>query len=184
MHDFPSIQGIIEKIAPWITIIILSVLFWKIPVWKTKIEKSIEHIKENLEKLEKKYEQIHDMLLGAVDVQLVKRSSPLTLTDFGTEISEQIGAAEIARKYAKILLPETKHLNAYQIQEYCFKYCKEELLNDLGESNPSQYELIHTVAFENGIKIDKITGVVGIKLRDAILSISGTSHSDIDKHSP
>ncbi len=184
MHDISSLQGIIEKIAPWITIIVLSFLFWKVPVWKTKIEKSIEHIKENLDKLEKKYDKIHDMLFGVVGDQLVKRVSPLALTDFGTEISERIGAAEIANKYANKLLPETENLNAYQVQEYCFKYCKEQLLNDLKESNPNQYELIHTVAFENGMEIDRITGVVGIQLRDAILSISGTSQSDIDKHSP
>lgn len=184
MLDILSLQGIIEKIAPWITIIVLSFLFWKVPVWNTTIEKSIEHIEENLDKLEKKYEKIHGMLFGAVGVQLVKRTSPSTLTDYGTEISEQIGAAEIANKYANKLLPETENLNAYQVQECCFKFCKPKLLNDLKESNLNQYELIHTIAFENGIEIDKITGVVGIILRDAILSISGTSHSDKDKHSP
>ncbi len=146
MHDILSLQGMIEKIAPWITIIALSFLFWKVPVWKTKIEKNIEHIKENLDKLEKKYEKIHDMLFGAVGYQLVRISSPLTLTDFGTEISKQISADEIAGKYANKLLPETKDLNAYQVQEYCFNYCKEDLLNDLKASNPNQYELIHSVA--------------------------------------
>ena len=92
MPDIPSVQGIIEKIAPWITIIGLLFLFWKVPVWKTKIEKSIEQIEENLAKLEKKldkleekYEKIHDMLFRAVGGQLVKRTSPLTLTDLGTE---------------------------------------------------------------------------------------------------
>lgn len=238
MPDIPSLQGIIEKIAPWITIIGLSLLFWKIPVWKTKIEKSIEHIENNLGKLEKKYERgvgriennldklekkyeksvehignnldklekkyekgveyiennldklekkhekTHDMLLRFIGHRLVKKSSPLTLTDFGTEISDQIGGSEIAKKYADKLLPETRNLNTYQIQEHCFRYSKEKLLDDLNKNNPNQYELIHAVAFENGLEIDEITRAVGIKLRDAILSKSATSHSGIDKHSP
>ena len=51
-------------------------------------------------------------------------------------------------------------------------------------NNPNQYELIHLVTFEKDIQIDKITRVVGTKLRDAILSIGGTLHSNIDNLSP
>lgn len=184
MPDILQLQEMIEKFAPWIIIIGVPFLFWKVPVWKTKIESDIENIKEKIKGLESKYEKIYDILVGIAGEPLVKRTSPLTLTDFGNEISEQIGAADIAKIYAEKLSANTKNLNAYQVQEYCFHYCEEKLLDDLKENNPSQYESIHAAAFDNGMEIEKITRVVGIKLRDAIFSITGTPHSDIDQRSP
>lgn len=183
MQDTFSLQEVIEKIAPWIIIIVVPFLFWKIPVWKTRIEEKIENIEEKIEKLESRYENIFQILVGAVGQPLVKSNSPLTLTDYGITISEKINAGGVAKVYAERLFPEIKNLNAYQIQEYCFEYCKNSLLDDLKLANPGQYETIHTVAFEDGIEINKITRVIAIQLRDAIFSMSGTLHEDLDKHS-
>ncbi len=94
----------------------------------------------------------------------MKSTSPLTLTDYGIEISEKIHAKEIANRYAGKLTAEVKGLNAYQIQEYCFDYCKEKILDDLKMNDQNKYETIHTVAFENGVDIERITRVIAIML--------------------
>ncbi len=272
MPDISSLQGIIEKSAPWMIIFAIPFLFWKIPVWKTKIEVNIENIKEkidgleskhdsleskfgnfeskfgtleskfgtleskfgtleskvgnlesmfrsleskvgNLEsmfrsleskvgsldskvgsldskvgslglkvkRLESKYEDIYGVLVRAVGIPLEKRNSPLALTDFGNEVSERIGAADIAKEYAEKLFPRTKGLNSYQVQEFCFEYCEKKLLENLKTNNPKQYEAIHSEAFDKGLEIEKITRVIGMELRDAIFLLGGTLRSDSQK---
>ena len=179
MQDISSFQKLIESLAPWVIIVVAPFLFWKVPAWKTKIEGKIEKNEENIEKLESKYEKIIDILVGVVGQPVVKRSSPLTLTDYGIAIAEKVDANSIANEYAEKLYSEIETLNAYQIQTFCFDYCRNKLLGDLKENRLNQYEKIHSVAFEDGIEIESITRAIGIKLRDLLLVKKGISHADI-----
>ena len=199
MQEYFLVQNLIESLEPWLIVVIASFLLWKVPVWKTKIEGRIEviefrmetiegrmeviegrmekiegrieKIEGNLEKLESKFEKIIDILVEAVGQTLAKHSSPLTLTDYGIAIAEKIDADDIASEYAEKLYSDIQSFNAYQIQEYCFDYCRNKLLDHLKENSPHQYQTIHTVAFEEGLEIENITSrTIGIKLRDYLLA--------------
>ena len=124
--DFSAIQNLIESLSPWIIIILAPFVFWKIPVWKTKIESRVENIElrqdksdEKYLKLQEKIDDLYKLLLGAIGPQFLKNGSPLSLTDHGNKISEKIAAAKLAKIYAVKLIDKTENLNAYEIQESC-----------------------------------------------------------------
>ena len=75
-------------------------------------------------------------------------------------------------------------MNAYQIQEHCFDFCKEKLVEKLQETDKESYEKISAVAFDDGIEMETVTQVISIKLRDMVLSLHGKAHTEIDHHSP
>lgn len=180
-----AIQNIIDNLTPWIVVVVALVLFWKIPVWKTRIEDRVESIENRLDKVESRLDDLYRLLTHSIDRPVVQSSSPLTLTEYGNTISEKVGADQIANHYAQQLLGSIEGLNPYQVQEFCFKYCENNLMGDLKKDEFEQrYEVIHSVAYEDGIEINKITRVIAIKLRDALFSISGTSHAELDEHSP
>lgn len=184
---------------------LILLLFFIILVWREKkgkssvdngsdigrLETKFDGLEARFGKLETRFDSLEtrfndflDKLIGIIGPQLFKSSSPLTLTDLGKSISEKIGATELANDYAKKLHDEVKDLNAYEIQEYCFEFCEEKLPAKLKEEKVKQLERMQTVAFEEGIEVEKIMRIVAIELRDKLLSIQGTSHSEIDEHSP
>ena len=196
--EFATVQNLIESLSPWIIIVLVPFIFWQIPVWKTRIESKVENVELRQDKLDERYDKsdekylklqekiddLYKLLLGAIGPQFLKSGSPLRLTDHGNKISERIAAARIANNCAVKIIDKTVNLNAYEIQEFCFEFCKGKLLEELEKDNFEQYEIIQTVAFEEGVEIEKITRVIAIELRDKILSMKGTAHSEIDEHSP
>ena len=199
-----TIQNIIDNLTPWIVIVVVGILFWKVPVWKTRIEGRIENIEDRIKSIEvrldkveirlddlykrlddlnKRFGDLYKLIASSIDRSEIQSSSPLKLTDYGTTISEKVGADQIADHYAQQLLGSVESLNPYQVQEYCFKYCEINLMSDLKDECKQSYENIYSVAYEDGIELNKITRVIAIKLRDAIFSIQGTSQKYLGKHS-
>ena len=179
-----AIQNFIDGLTPWIVIGAGLILFWKVPVWKTRIEDQVENIGNRLDKVEARLDDLYKLLTHSIDRPVVQSSSPLTLTEYGNTISDRVNADQIAKHYAQQLLESVEGLNPYQIQEHCFNYCENQLMDALKDDFHQRYEDIHSVAFKDGIEISKITRVIAIKLRDAIFSTKGTSPEDLDRHSP
>ena len=97
-----------------------------------------------------------------------------------------IGATEIAEmQVAKVTeVVKEKEFNACQIQEYCFSFSREELLNELKEKQIERYNQIYDVVFNKGIDVERLTRVIVLELRDKVLSSLNKPHEEIDQHSP
>ena len=113
-----------------------------------------------------------------------KVTSPISLTDYGKELSQSINASEIADLQITKVTAAVENFNAYQIQEYCFSFSKDDLLNELKANHADLYDKIHEVAFEQGMDVEKLTRVIALELRDKILPTLNKPHAEIDQHSP
>ena len=111
-------------------------------------------------------------------------SSPIGLTNYGKELSEQIKALEIVEMQVDRVKDAVKGFNAYQIQEHCFAFCKNELMSELEENQVDRYNQIHEVAYKEGLDLEKLTRVIALELRDKILSSLSKPHTEIDQYSP
>lgn len=175
MKEILSVSNILNSSIVWS--LLLCVLLWKGSAWKTNIE-------NRLNSLETKTDRVYEIILQKFGNPIEQARSPITLTDYGKDISKSVDATKIANEYTDRLRSEIEGLNPYQVQEYCFEFCKNKLLDYLKDTNNDQYEKIHAFAYKQGIEVEKILRVIGIELRDCIFSISDTLHEDIDKHSP
>ncbi len=141
-----------------------------------RVEEKIEKINDKFEKMNDKLEKIFHFLPNE---PLEKRTSPISLTDYGKKLSREISASEISDMELTNVAGQVKDLNAYQIQEYCFEFAKNELLKKLKEKHLDFYDKIHEVAFHEGIEVEKLTRVIALELRDKILSTLNRPHSEI-----
>lgn len=97
---------------------------------------------------------------------VTQSSSPISLTDYGQNLSEIVGAKAIAQNYAGrvefgLLASE------YHIQEVCSQFAEEQLLDNL---TPDERSFLETIAYQEGIDIKKILRVIGIEMRDFFLA--------------
>lgn len=112
----------------------------------------------------------------------LQSNSPLSLSKYGQEISENIKAPEIFKKYSAALTAELEKKNpqnAYDIQQESLNVVKEKMpqLIDASELNTMKNE-----AFQRGTILEDIIIVFAIYLRDHILDAKGLPISDVDKH--
>ncbi|WP_424946577.1 hypothetical protein [Candidatus Spongiihabitans sp.] len=176
----------------WVAVVIAVIgVVWKISTWTTTVdnrlsgvEKIIEGLTKNVEGLTKKVDEVYRVIVMRHGRAIEKIDSPVTLSEYGQELFEKIDAEKVVDAYADKLHGDTQGMNAYKVQEQCFLFCKEKLLDDLEAKDKDQFDKISQVAFDEDIDIEKITRVVGIALRDRVLQMEGKSHTEVDEHSP
>ena len=89
----------------------------------------LESLDKRLTRVEERLDQLYDKIISLVGRNAITQStSPLTLTDFGKKLSQKVNAEKLAERYADKLFNEIEGMNEYQIQEFCFKFAKEDLL--------------------------------------------------------
>ena len=147
---------------------------------RENFKKLMDEIRDDIKNINKRLEKIFHLLPKPIEAT----TSPRSLTDYGKELSEKIGASEISDTILSEVTEQVKDFNAYQIQEHCFVFSKDELLENLKNDNPDIYKKIHDVAFEEGLEIEKLTRVIALELRDKILSDLNKHPSEIDQHNP
>ncbi len=179
-----SILQALNNPITWFFLVGLGFLFWKVPTWKAGIEYRLSGVEKSVNELSRKADEIYSVLINKFGRAVDQAGSPVTLTQYGKDLFSQIDAEKIVNKYADKLLEETESMNAYQIQEYCFDFSRKDLLNDLEQHDKESFNKISTVASEEGIDLEKLTRVIGISLRDRVLSTQGKSPMEVDDHSP
>ena len=202
-----NISSIIQSLDfPWIAIILfVAWLIWKVSSWKTtvdsrltgveeaidrlekaveKVEKAVETLAQKVEHLSHKVDDVYRRVMDDSFRSVEKVDSPIALSDYGKELFDLIDAGKIVDVYAEKIYNETQEMNTYKVQEYCFTYCKEKLMEELEANDKEQSEKMAFVAFDQGINMEKIMRVVGIALRDRVLQMGGKLHAEVDKHSP
>ena len=182
----------------WIaTILIGMIVVWKasakythikgqvdaIPDMKSDIshmKSDISYMKSDISYMKSDIIDIKSAIKSKPDPLPTASQSPITLTDYGREISQAIKADELAEKYAhKVVFSEDS--NAYEIQEACRFYALMELMDDLAKD---EKERIEHFAYEKGKPIEFPLRVIWIKMRDYWLEKKGISTGDVDNHAP
>lgn len=95
---------------------------------------------------------------------LTGSTSPLSLTDLGKQISNEIGAAQWAARNLADAKQGTKGKTPCEVQQYCFDLAKLENLS--GEEKRK----VEDAAFKQGLTVSQILDVLGIELRDLLLT--------------
>ena len=149
-----------------------------------KLESSVGKLENSVGKLSEKVNEIYGVIINKFGRTIDQADSPVILSDYGKDLYNRIDAEKIVDRYAERLLQETKGMNAYQIQEHCFLFSKDNLLEDLEKNDKESFETVSDVAYMEGIDLEKIMRVVGIPLRDRVLSMQGKSYTKVDDHSP
>ena len=155
---------------------------WKISAWKQTVDSKLESLESKVEgldirltRVEKRLDELFKLFTEFLfnRQEITKSTSPLTLTDYGKELSEKVNAGEIVEQFADYLFKKVKGRNEYQIQEICFEFAKLELLEKLKANDPQEFEEISKIAFNEGIELSKVTRVIGLELRDRMFEMRG-----------
>ena len=108
---------------------------------------------------------------------MTSSTSPIKLTELGEKVSKSTNAKEWAIKVAKELFEETEGKDAFEIQEISFDHAQ--------DFDPEETLLknMRSIAYDSGVKLDKIREVFGVELRDQLLKLHGVESSQLDKQS-
>ncbi len=156
-------------------IIILIVITVIATNWITKVNASRSTLAEFIKEIRDDIKKIFDRLPAPT----IASQSPIRLTDLGREIAEEIKVREWVSECADRLHGRIESKSAYDIQEFCFQYAKQELIGDLEEGIISliNSEDIKTSAYNHGLELKQVLEVVGVMLRDEMLKRSGIAMS-------
>jgi len=148
-----------------VTVIVLIVrVIFKIGVWKGSVDTDQTNFKEFMTEIKEKIDQI----FSRFPPLLVTKKSPLSLTDLGKDVSNQLNATQWADKTAIVVLEKIKNKEPYDIQEFSFEYAQKD-----DSYSENERTLTRNVAYENGIKEEEARDIFGIELRDKLLKIEG-----------
>lgn len=135
-------------------------------------------VKDSLTSLEVKVSALYDTISGDEDEILSESSSPVRLTKRGRKVAEKIHAEELVGKYLNEF-DATGLDNAYDIQQRAKQWADLELPKIMESQELNQ---LKNVAFEMGLALPSIfRTVIGLRLRDAVLSQKGISLESSDK---
>lgn len=112
---------------------------------------------------------------------LLNSKSPLSLSDYGEASAEAINAEQIVKLFIDHAVENTVGMNAYNVQEYCFDYASTKMLEIIEQKHPEHYEALTEYAYKESMKLKKLSEVLGLLLRDAVLERSGKESSAKEK---
>ena len=204
--NFSNIINFITQLeAGWLVILLIMIVVWRVSKWKTTTDETLKVLQLRVDELKLRVDELKlrvdelklrvDELKARVDDiwGLVAKhwghpiegaNSPRALTDYGTSIAKDVNAKDIAKLFVDKISANAKEMNAYEIQEYCFEYAEQELLEELKNNHKTHYETITNYAYEKGMDISNVERVIGFVLRDAVLEKSGKPSPEIAQHGP
>ena len=136
----------------------------------------ISSLKKEMQRFARFVDRWEPILIMNFEKSMESHKSPINLTDYGEEVSQVIDAESLATEYSAQLKAKLEGKSAYEIQEYCFNYAKDEMLADIKNNHPEQYKALTDYAYKEGKEVKKIMRVMGIVLRNKLLDMNGLSH--------
>ena len=131
--------------------------------WIGAVNSDRKTFKIFMEKIEAKLDKIFERLLPP---QTVKSASPVTLTEFGKAISQNLRAARWAADQAPQLMDEAQGKKEFEIFELCVEYVELQI-----ESHEQLATSMRSGAYRHGIDFEQIRKVYEVELRDALLRL-------------
>ncbi len=164
--EFPEINPV------WILVLIaVGGIIWKLIGWYNNVNSDREYFHKTLDKLTEKIDRIYERLLTLTS-KTIGTGSPLTLTELGKEVAEDINAKEISDAVFNRVVKETEDYSAYDIQNKCFDFVRKHW------EVPSNIDhQIKESAFKRGITKQDVLDVIAIVLRDQILTSQGKNQT-------
>ncbi len=168
-------------------LIIIGYAVYKLGAWTEKFlnqDKKISDLSNLSEKVIELKTKVDLIYQNTQPNPLIKARSPITLTEKGIEISNDISANEIFNKYENDLtrkVLEENPKNAYDIQTESMQVAKSMILKIL---NSAELEKIKDEAFKQGFIVENIMSLFGILLRDSILKSRNISIHEVNLHDP
>jgi len=129
--------------------------------WVGQVNSDRKSLKEFMDEIRK---DIKDILGRLPPPRPVQGSSPLSLTEFGERIADDIKARDWALSLARSLFDDVGAMEPFEIDEYCDAYVR----NKLDDAWQRQ---VARCAFDFGIDRDGVLSVLRVVLRDALLAL-------------
>ena len=142
------------------------------------LTKRVDKLAEEVVALTKRVDKIYEIFFDRGVGKTLADHSPLGLNDLGKKIAEELDLESLAEIHAPVMKARTAKLNPYDVQRLCFKYVQNDLVAELREKSPEQFEDISLMAYKHGIPREDVLQIVGVLLRDSILTSMERSDSD------
>ena len=128
--------------------------------FKLDTKKALIEIRDDIKKI-----------LAAMPRNVLVANSPARLSDLGKEVSEFIGAAAWAEQRASDFVDSMKDESAYEVQEFCMNYMRNEYAPTADED-----QSFKECADEHDIKLEQVLDVCALELRDRLLRLLSPAH--------
>ncbi|MDE2826984.1 MAG: hypothetical protein OXL40_06700 [Bacteroidota bacterium] len=141
---------------------ISDLLEWRVKVNtdRKSFKRFVKETKKEFRAINKKFDTINDkfFVIGhASGDNTFKKESPFQLNERGEKVSKMIKADAWAERLAKIVQKEITSTEAYDIQEFSFKY----VLFDITYTDEER-KLMRRVAYENSLAEKEVREVLGV----------------------
>ena len=140
--------------------------------WKGGADKTITSLEKTLQEIKKDIRSIQDdikKIFGRLLPDTVQGGSPLTLTDKGRVISQELEIVSWAESTAEGLAESMLGKQPYEVQTFCFEYVR-------GDGFDPSDELLRAIkdcAYNHATTVDSVIDVFAIELRDVLLVLQG-----------
>ena len=165
----------------WAVALAAGTLLFKLGSWYNAVNSDRDSFKAFMKTVQDKFDRIDDQfaavhakfdvvhasiqkILFRMSSPTVAQSSPLSLTDLGREVSQELDARGWAERTAPGMAAHTKGMDPYTIQQTCFEHFRADF--DFG---PDMEARIRSCAYERGIDREHVVRVFAIELRDKLL---------------
>ena len=134
----------------------------KLCIWFGEVNADRASFKKFMEEIRKDVKEI----LGRLQPKTVAGGSPVTLTELGKKISEEVDAKAWAARTAEQIKESVKGKQPYEIHDFCNEFIR------LRYHFTDELErLIKSSAYENAVNRDQVLNVLAVELRDKLLEL-------------
>ena len=129
--------------------------------WYQAVNSDRETFKEFMKEVREKLDKIFERLPPP---QTVKSASPVTLTDFGKTISQNLRVARWAADHAPQLMDKAQGKREFEIFELCVEYVEQQI-----EGDENLATSMRSGAYRHGTDFEQVRKVYEVELRDSLL---------------
>ena len=140
--------------------------------------KRIPEIETKLDRLSVSVAEILGIVKTKPEMSVVQSLSPVQLTEYGEELFDQVNGEKIVKNHID-KVKVTEGMNEYEIQEACTDFAFLRLMELLSDDEKTA---VQSVAYKQGIAIETILNVLGVRFRDEMFRIKELSIHEIDKY--
>ena len=125
---------------------------------RSNFSKFMTDVRDDLSKIKESVARIFER----IPERAVASASPMTLTDLGNVIAEELAAKAWARGLSDQLLAEVAGKRAFQVDEFAEEYVQNRL-------TPDWDQRVRESAYQHGLRRSNILNVLRVVLRDELL---------------
>ena len=147
--------------TPVTVVALLAVLtvFWTMARWTGMVDSGIRELKDGQKELRDDVKTI----LARLPSKVIESGSPIRLTDLGVEVATALKAETWASDAATRLEEQVAGKRDFEIEQFSREYTRTRLGDEWRDR-------ISACAYSFGLDPSEVESVLGVKLRDALLS--------------